>query len=554
MAKQEKQKQKGEAAARKDQAAAIGPQSPGAATTAVTTKPLPPGENAENRRASIDDSPLVTGKIRRRRLLIGGAGALVTAAVLGGWLWKEAPQNASQQAKNGGNGDRLVILWNNAALQAIQAQQSSMPVAARALGIVHTCMFDAWAAYDPVAVGTRLGGTLRQPIYEQTLGNKCQAISYAAYYALLDLFPTEKTRFRRLMSSLKYDPDYRSNSKGAPAGVANLAAQAVLSFRHGDGSNQLGNLHPGAYSDYTKYRPVNTVDTIKNPSLWQPLHLPFKQIGWRTQRFADAQWGNVTPFALQSAEQFVPRPGPPRYPSTHFTEQAQQILQYSAGLTDEQKTIAEYWDTGPNQAQVLAHWFSFAQFVSRRDGNTLDQNIKLFFILANAELDASIACWATKRVYDSAYPITVIHYLFKGKQVRAWAGTGKDVQQINGQYWLPYQQLASIAPDFPEYCSEQSAFSYAAATILRHFTGSDELGTSYIQPAHSSAVEFDVPDTSVTLDWRTFTQAANQAGVAGRYGGIHFTQSDLDGRTLGNQVGEQVWLKAQRYINGHTSP
>lgn len=31
---------------------------------------------------------------------------------------------------------------------------------ARALAIVHTCIYDAWVAYEDVAVGTRLGGLL----------------------------------------------------------------------------------------------------------------------------------------------------------------------------------------------------------------------------------------------------------------------------------------------------------------------------------------------------------------------------------------------------------
>ena len=37
------------------------------------------------------------------------------------------------------------------------------PIVARVLAVVHTCMYDAWAAYDDVAVGTRLGNTLRRP-------------------------------------------------------------------------------------------------------------------------------------------------------------------------------------------------------------------------------------------------------------------------------------------------------------------------------------------------------------------------------------------------------
>src|SRR5947207_10844977 len=83
--------------------------------------------------------------------------------------------------------DSVVIDWNNATLQAIRVSKIGPPMVARALGIVHACAYDAWAAYDSVAVNTQSGGTLRRPAVEQTLANKAQALSFAAYRALVDL-------------------------------------------------------------------------------------------------------------------------------------------------------------------------------------------------------------------------------------------------------------------------------------------------------------------------------------------------------------------------------
>jgi uncharacterized protein DUF6851 len=60
---------------------------------------------------------------------------------------------------------------------------------ARALAIVHTCVYDAWAAYDDRAVGTQLSGAFCRPASERTLTNKEKAISYAAYRALADVMP-----------------------------------------------------------------------------------------------------------------------------------------------------------------------------------------------------------------------------------------------------------------------------------------------------------------------------------------------------------------------------
>jgi hypothetical protein len=41
----------------------------------------------------------------------------------------------------------VLIRWNSATLQGIRDAKLGAPVVARALAIVHTCMYDAWAAY-----------------------------------------------------------------------------------------------------------------------------------------------------------------------------------------------------------------------------------------------------------------------------------------------------------------------------------------------------------------------------------------------------------------------
>jgi hypothetical protein len=51
----------------------------------------------------------------------------------------------------------LVVRWNETTLEAVRRSRLGPPIVARALAIVHTCMYDAWAAYDRHAVGTRLG-------------------------------------------------------------------------------------------------------------------------------------------------------------------------------------------------------------------------------------------------------------------------------------------------------------------------------------------------------------------------------------------------------------
>jgi hypothetical protein len=51
--------------------------------------------------------------------------------------------------------DTVVVQWNKVLLQAVRDTRFAPMFAARALAIVHTSMYDAWAAYEPMAVGTR---------------------------------------------------------------------------------------------------------------------------------------------------------------------------------------------------------------------------------------------------------------------------------------------------------------------------------------------------------------------------------------------------------------
>src|SRR5260370_2208360 len=151
----------------------------------------------------------------------------------------------------------IIVQWNNATLQAIRNTHLGPPMTARALAIVHTCIYDAWAAYTPGAIGTRLGGFLRRPIAEHTLDNKSEALSYAAHRALVDLYPSEAIHFGTLMTRLGYDPTDLSTDLRIPKGVDNRDAQAVLAFRHGYRSNPVCCFHPASYSDYTDYTSIS---------------------------------------------------------------------------------------------------------------------------------------------------------------------------------------------------------------------------------------------------------------------------------------------------------
>src|SRR6266404_6215759 len=124
----------------------------------------------------------------------------------------------------------------------------------------------------------------------------------------------------------------------------------------------------------------------------------------------------------------------------------------------------------------------------------------------------------------------------------------------DGRFWIPYQPSTFPTPPFPEYISGHSTFSAAGAEILKLFTRSDTFGGSVTFAPGSSKTEHGfTPAQPVTLTWNTFTDAANEAGISRRYGGIHFEAGDLVGRAMGRLVADQVWAKAKRLWGGRKS-
>ena len=440
---------------------------------------------------------------------------------------------------------------------------------ARALAIAHTCIYDAWAAYDNKAVGTRLGASLRRPARERTLANTNQAISFAAYRAAVDLFPgSTSSVFGPLMRSFGFDAADQSTDTSTPTGIGNIAAQAVLDLHHRDGANQLGD-EPGgvagvSYSDYTGYVAANepmdirvpfNPATVRDPSAWQPLRFVDGTGTLVTPGFVGAQWQYVKTFAVPPGS-LRSTAGPARFGSPEYVAQARELVEISAALTDEQKMIAEYWADGPRSELPPGHWNLFAQFVSRRDhhgdnAHGIERDVKLFFALTNAVSDAGCCAWDNKRAFNSVRPITAIRTLFSGQTVRAWAGPYQGTKLIDGSAWFPYQPTTFPTPPFPEYSSGHSNFSAGGAEILKRFTHSDRFGASVTLTAGSSRVEPGaVPSSDVALAWPTFSDAADQAGISRRYGGIHFAQGDLDARATGRMAARLVWERARDYWEG----
>ncbi len=442
----------------------------------------------------------------------------------------------------------VVVQWNQVLRDCIAATNTPPTVAARASSMMHEAIYNAWSYYDRKATPT-LSGFPKQNSHGHLANDKAAAISYSAYQTLLDLFPSQQPRLDEKMGRLALAVGGTDQPLPSPAGVGQLAARLLLERRHRDGSNQLGDLAPGRYTDYTGYKPLNHDGIMVDPIRWQaliitpPSGLPF------SQKCLTPHWGLVKPFALASGSAFRPAP-PASWDSDVIKREMAELIHISAGLTDRQKVIAEYWAGGPSTETPPGQWTAITEFVSLRDRNSLDEDVKLFFAVSQALLDASIAAWDAKVAFDYARPISAIREAYKQHSIQAWAGPELGTRWISGRDWIPYQELDFVTPPFPEYVSGHSCFSAAAAQVIRSFTRGDKFNAAVNVPPMSSTIERYTPRSTVSLTWATFSEAAEQAGLSRRYGGIHFASGDLAGRRLGRRIGELVWEKCNAYFEG----
>jgi hypothetical protein len=121
---------------------------------------------------------------------------------------------------------------------------------------------------------------------------------------------------------------------------------------------------------------------------------------------------------------------------------------------------------------------------------------------------------------------------------------------IHGDNWITYQKTNFVTPAFPGYFSGHSSFSRMAAEVLAGITGSPffpgGLGTY-----SNYTLQFELgPSRPVNLQWATYYDAADEAGISRIWGGIHPPIDNLTGRRIAAQVGKGVWALAKQYFDG----
>lgn len=447
---------------------------------------------------------------------------------------------------------RLLDIAQEATARDVAKFGARPTVQSRTLAIWATAVYDAWAAYDDRAVGSRLGSSLRQSKKLQTLENKQKAIIFASFHALYFVYPEQRDYLKKELKKLGYADFKDVKSLKGPAAIGVKAAQAVIDYRKNDGANQLGNeigSNGEPYSDYTYYKPVNTESQIVDPNRWQPIRFVREDGSSHVPGFLTPHWYRVKPFLMSSSDQFRPEPPPTTLTNDTFLKaQTEKIVQYNANLTNKQKAMVEFMRDGPRSTGQSGHWMRFAQDVSRRDKLSLDEDVKLYFVVANVAFDAFIACWETKRYYDSSRPWTLVRHYYKGQKIKAWGGVDGGTKMVSANDWYPYSPRAFVTPPFPGYTSGHATVSGASARILEHFTGSKRYGFTERRP-HCALTEKLAGDM-IDLKIETWDDAAELAAKSRALGGYHIEVDNDKGLEMGRKLADWSWPRYRSYFEG----
>jgi hypothetical protein len=314
------------------------------------------------------------------------------------------------------------------------------------------------------------------------------AAAVAAHRALIGLYPLQAKEFdSALDDTLGCIPEGSAKTRGIKFGKE--VAEQILKWRAEDGKTVTR--HSYKYKEeVSRWRPTP-------PANAEPL-LP--------------GWGKVTPFAVRDPSTLRP-PSPPKLDSAAYAASFREVRALggttSATRTKDQTEIARFWADGEGTVTPPGHWNKIAQTVAADRKLSLGESARLFALLNVAMVDASIICWDCKFSFDFWRPVTAI------REVEA--------------DWTPLLPT----PPFPSYTSGHSSFSGAAAAALAAFFGTDRMAFSTTSDG--------LP--GVTRSFKSFSSAAEEAGMSRIYGGIHWDFDNTAGLACGREIGEYVAIR-----------
>jgi hypothetical protein len=127
---------------------------------------------------------------------------------------------------------------------------------------------------------------------------------------------------------------------------------------------------------------------------------------------------------------------------------------------------------------------------------------------------------------------------------------------ILAENWWPYQRPSFVTPPFAGYVSGHSTFSRAAAEVMTLLTGDayfpGGIGEFYCKKNDFLVFE-EGPSVDLILQWATYRDASDQCSLSRIWGGIHPPADDIPGRLIGEKIGVDAFILAERHFSGRVS-
>jgi hypothetical protein len=437
-----------------------------------------------------------------------------------------------------------VLEWNAIALDALKndsllgagARQNAPTRASRALAIVQSAVFDAVnsidGSYDPYMI----------QVHAPHGASITAATAQAAHDTLVNLFPDYRpTLDADLATDLGHVHNVRSRNDGVRVGQ--IVAAGILAARSNDGADVDMPYTPG-----------------DQPGEWRPdpLH--------PTQTALGSLWGEVTPFALTSAEQFHVPP-PPAITSEAYADAYNEVKEVGGDgvitpttRTAEQTEIGIFWgyDGSPGLGTPPRLYNQIAETIAVQQHNSVVQNARFFALVNIAMADAGITCWDAKYDYSYWRPITAIRENDPGTGPTGLGSGNPFLVDQGDPTWRPLGAPAdngggtNFTPPFPSYASGHATFGGALFRIMRDFYGRDNIHFT-IGSDEFNGVTMDqngVVRPVVTRSFTSFSQAAEEDGQSRIYLGIHWSFDKIEGIDQGTRVADYVFGHVLRRRHG----
>jgi len=431
--------------------------------------------------------------------------------------------------------------------EALDENNADVTVIVRLARIYSLAFYDANVPYTE-NFKSMLINIPRRPKDEHTLRNKNTAIIYAWYRVMLGAMPQVKERIVQMMEDIGFDPFNDSEDTVTPIGIGNKVGNHIVKWSYSDGVNQLGNANGQkynrkAFANTIKYAPVNTPEELSDPTRWQPAIESDGKGRFFAQLFVTPHFSKVKPYTYEDPSEYRVAAHGRRLRNPRdrrkYKATTDEVLEYSANLTDEQKIKTQFFED-----KVVSILMAIGYTAMSR-GLGIDGFTVLSLMTDIALWDTLIVVWNEKIRWDAVRPWSALKYLYEDKPLRAWGGPyNGTVNDIPADQWMSYLP----SPDHPEYPSATAGLCYTFASAMRTYLADDDLnwtvtlkkGTSRIEPGA-------VPDQDVITTYDTFSDFAYECGQSRLWAGVHYQDAVDNIKVIATKIGKDAAKYIEKY-------